>query len=109
MTFVPNEVSLFLVCFLKGVDKQMKDEWEEKLSCALTCSRCNRDLHPEDQRILSVYDDEPICLECKRKEEERPDYGEISKTMIGQCMADVEQQWGDPAGFCYHHFYPYKC
>jgi len=51
-------------------------------------------LGPQEQRILSVYDDEPICLDCKKREEGRSDYGEVSRKMIGQCMADVEQRWG---------------
>jgi len=87
----------------------MKDNWEERVSCATECPRCGKELDPKDQRILSVYDDQAICMECKKKEEKRPDYDEVSKRMIGQCMADVEQQLGDPAGYCYHHFYSYKC
>jgi hypothetical protein len=93
----------------EGGQCTMKEPWEEKLSCAVECPRCKKKLGPQEQRILSVYDDEPICLDCKKKEEGRSDYGEASRKMIGQCMADVEQQWGDPAGFCYHHFYPYQC
>ena len=87
----------------------MKDNWEERVSCATECPRCNKKLGPKDQRILSVYDDHTICMACKKREEERTDYDEVSKTMIGRCMADVEQQYGDPAGYCYHHFYAYKC
>jgi hypothetical protein len=48
-------------------------------------------------------------MECKKSEEERPDYDEVSKKMIRQCLVDTEQQYGDPGGFCYHHFYPYTC
>ena len=44
------------------------DPWEEKLSCATECPRCNRALGQEDDRILSVYDSAPICLACKRQE-----------------------------------------
>jgi len=84
----------------------MKDDWEERVSCATKCTRCNKNLGSHDRRILSIYDHQPICMGCKRKEEKRPDYADVSRSMIGQCMADVEQQWGDPAGFCYHHFYP---
>jgi hypothetical protein len=87
----------------------MKDNWEERISRATNCARCNKKLDIKDQRILSVYDDQAICMECKKKEEERPDYEEVSKSMIGQCVADVDQQWGDPGAYCYHHFYPYKC
>ena len=84
---------------------EMKEEWEEKILCATQCSRCHGGL---DRRILSVYDHQVICMECK-KEEERPDYDEVSKNMIRQCMVDTERQYGDPGGFCYHHFYPYTC
>jgi hypothetical protein len=48
-------------------------------------------------------------MPCKKKEEEREDYPEISKKMIGSCMADSEILYGDPGAFCYHHFYPFKC
>jgi hypothetical protein len=24
-------------------------------------------------------------------------------------MANTEPQYGDPQGFCFHHFYPYTC
>jgi hypothetical protein len=48
-------------------------------------------------------------MDCKRKEEKRDDYEKVSKEMIGQCMAETEVMWSDPGGYCYHHFYPYKC
>jgi len=84
----------------------MNVKWEERLSCATMCSRCNKEL---DKRILSVYDHQPICMECKKEEEARPDYEEVSKNMIGQCMAETEQLYGDPGGYCFHHFYPFTC
>jgi hypothetical protein len=84
----------------------MKDNWEERLSCATTCARCSKKL---DKRILSVYDHQPICLECKKEEEARPDYAEVSKRMIGQCLAETELLYGDPGGYCFHHFYPFTC
>lgn len=87
----------------------MLDTWAEKLTCAIECQRCNRNLSSKDQRILSVYDHEPICMKCKQDEESRSDYEEISKQMIGQCLIDTEMQWGDPEGYCFHHFYPFTC
>jgi hypothetical protein len=87
----------------------MSDAWAEKLSCAIQCRRCSQKLAPNDQRILSVIDHEAICMDCKRQEEKRDDYEEISKKTIGQCMIDTEMQWGDPQGYCYHHFYPFTC
>jgi hypothetical protein len=87
----------------------MADQWEEKLSCALECSRCEQKLTPDDPRILSVYDHQAICKACKQEEEQRPDYQEQSKEIIGQLMAETEIKYGDPGGYCYHHFYPYKC
>ena len=87
----------------------MIDSWEEKISCALECPVCHKRLRPSDERILSVYNDEAICIACKREEEKRPDYGRVSKKMIDQCLLDVDNQWADPAGYCYHHFYPYTC
>ena len=87
----------------------MVAKWKEKLTCATECPRCKKKLGPKDQRILSVYDDEAICLECKKKEEKRTDYKETSETMIKQCMVDVELTQSDPGGYCFHHFYPYTC
>ncbi len=87
----------------------MPDAWADKLSCAIECQRCNRKLAPADPRILSVVDHEAICMDCKREEENRDDYENISKQTIGHCLIDTEMQWGDPQGYCYHHFYPYKC
>ncbi|MGB5746467.1 MAG: hypothetical protein WBM69_05770 [Desulfobacterales bacterium] len=87
----------------------MQDAWAEKLSCAVQCHRCDRQLVPTDPRILSVYDHEAICTACKDEEEKRDDYGDVSKQTIGQCLIDTEIQWGDPQGYCYHHFYPFTC
>lgn len=87
----------------------MKDTWEDIISCAVECSRCEKKLGRENKRILSVIDHQPICLECKKQEENRSDYEEKSRKMIGHCMAESEQMYGDPGGYCLYHFYPYKC
>jgi len=87
----------------------MKDTWEDLALCATKCASCDSALGPTDKRILSVYNHQPICMACKEKEEARPDYADASKEMIGRCMADSETMYGDPGGFCYHHFYPFKC
>ena len=86
----------------------MKEHWEEKLSGAAVCSRCSKPITQEDKRILSVYDHRPICMPCKKEEETRPDYEEVSRTMIGNCMADTELKWSDPGGYCFYHFYPFR-
>jgi hypothetical protein len=84
--------------------------WKEGMLCCEThCPRCNKELNPDQQRILSVYDHKAICMECKKEEEQRPDYGEVSKKMIGQCMIDTELRYSDPGAYCYHHFYPFTC
>ncbi len=85
------------------------DQWEEQLTCALACHRCNAALGTQDKRILSVYDHQPICMPCKEKEEQRPDYESVSRQMIGTCMAETETMYSDPGGYCYHHFYPFAC
>ena len=85
------------------------DQWQEKLSCALACSRCGAGLAPEAERILSVYDHEAICMDCKKAEEQRDDYEAVSRQAIGFCMAETEVMYGDPQGYCFHHFYPYTC
>ena len=88
---------------------EVVDDWAEQLTCATRCTRCDEKMGADDQRILSVYDHQPICMECKSQEEQRADYEEVTKQMIGQCLIDTEMKWSDPQGFCYHHFYPYKC
>lgn len=87
----------------------MKDHWENRLSCALDCSRCKTPLAAGDKRILSVFDHRPICLACKRAEEQKPEYADVSKRMIGTCMMETEVMYGDPGGYCYYHFYPFVC
>jgi hypothetical protein len=87
----------------------MPDNWEKNLQCAIACPRCSKTLNKEDQRILSVYDHQAICLPCKKEEEKRPDYADVSKNTIGSCMAESENLYSDPGGYCYYHFYPFKC
>ncbi len=87
----------------------MTYNWQEKLSCSVECRRCHKGLNPQDPRILSCYDHEAICMKCKKEEEGRPDYEEVSKKMIEECMADTELHQSDPGGYCFSHFYPYKC
>jgi len=87
----------------------MANDWKEKLTCATACARCERTLAPQDSRILSCYDHNAICMVCKKAEEQRPDYEETSKNMIGQCQAESELKQSDPLGYCYSHFYPYRC
>lgn len=87
----------------------MKEKWQESLECAITCTRCSTQLTSDTRRILSVYDHQPICLTCKQEEETRPDYEEVSRGMIGQCLAETEVFYSDPGGYCYYHFYPFTC
>lgn len=87
----------------------MAANWEKRLECAISCTSCQQSLGPKDLRILSIYTHDPICMDCKKKEEGRSDYAEVSKEMIGQCMADSELLYGEPGTYCYHHFYPFKC
>lgn len=83
--------------------------WLEELSCALECFRCHRKLAPEDLRIFSVYDHHAICMDCKREEEARPDFPDVSMRVAEVCLLSAESGEGDPKGYCYHHFYPYRC
>ena len=87
----------------------MQENWEKDLACAIGCARCSKHLAPNDDRILSVYDHQPICMACKKQEEGRPDYPQQSREMIGNLMAETEALYGDPGGFAYFHFYPFKC
>ena len=46
------------------------------------CARCGADL--TNGRIMSMYNEDCICLACKEKERQRPDYVEA-------CIAEAEQ------------------
>ena len=85
------------------------DEWEKKLACTIQCLRCQKSLKPEDQRILSIYDHKPICMDCKKEEEQRSDFESVARQTIGTCMAENEMLYGDPGGYCLYHFYPFTC
>jgi hypothetical protein len=87
----------------------MKEKWEDALACATHCHTCDKHLNPQDQRILSSYTHQPICLACKTNEENKQDYQAVSKALIGTCSAETEVLYSDPQGYCYHHFYPYTC
>ena len=48
-------------------------------------------------------------MDCKRAEEKRPDYPDQSRQMIADCLSTTGKPYGDPAGYCFHHFCPFKC
>jgi len=87
----------------------MEEQWEKNLACASRCQRCGQALGKTDQRILSVFDHQPVCLACKQAEEQRPDYPDQSKQTISDCISATGKPYGDPAGYCFHHFCPFKC
>ena len=91
------------------VEGTMEENWQKQLACADSCRRCGKSLAKKDRRLLSVYDHEPICMDCKNEEEKRPDYEDMSRQMIGTCMATTSKPYGDPASYCFHHFCPFKC
>lgn len=84
-------------------------QWEKELSCASSCQHCGAALGTRSDRILSVFNHEPICMDCKRAEEKRPDYPDQSRLMIADCLSATGKPYGDPAGYCFHHFCPFKC
>ncbi len=86
----------------------MERDWFEELICVIRCPRCDKGLGASDPRILSVYDHQAICMECKRKEEKQADYKEVSMQVAEYCLIHSESGKGDPRGYCYHHFYPYQ-
>ncbi len=51
----------------------MNDEFFSKR----VCDRCGKDL--SGGRIMSMYNEDCICMECKDKETKRPDYKETAK------------------------------
>ena len=87
----------------------MKENWEKQLACSESCQRCGNTLRNKDRRLLSVYDHEAICMDCKKEEEKRPDFEDMSRQMIGTCMETTSKPYGDPASYCFHHFCPFKC
>ncbi len=42
------------------------DDWKHKMTCLTECPRCHKPLHSHDSRILSCYDNEPICMDGKK-------------------------------------------
>lgn len=48
-------------------------------------------------------------MSCKQSEEKMPDYTDVSKGMISDCIRTTVKPYGDPEGYCFHHFCPYKC
>jgi hypothetical protein len=87
----------------------MQENWKKQLSCAGQCERCSKVLGEKDQRLLSVVDHKPICMQCKKEEEKRSDYEDLSKKMIADCLQKTNKPYGDPASYCFHHFCPFKC
>jgi hypothetical protein len=85
------------------------ENWEKQLSCAEQCSRCDKSLTAKDRRFLSVIDHQPICVDCKKEEEKRPGYEDASRQMMAECMEQTGKPYGDTAGYCFHHFCPFKC
>jgi hypothetical protein len=87
----------------------MQENWKKQLSCADQCERCNKAFGKKDQRLLSIFDHKPICMQCKKEEEKRSDYEDRSKEMIATCIQETNKPYGDPASYCFHHFCPFKC
>lgn len=46
------------------------------------CDRCGKEL--KGGRIMSMYNEQCICMECKKKEEERADYKEAQRVELEQ-------------------------
>jgi len=87
----------------------MSDEWKKELSCAVNCSKCDAELSEGDERILSMYDHRVICMDCKQEEERKSDYKDTAMGMIAGCLEKTGKPYGDPEGYCFHHFAPYRC
>ena len=85
------------------------ENWEKRLSCADACSQCGNQLKSKDRRVLSVIDHQPICIDCKRKEEKKPEYEDACRQMMVECTEQTGRPYGDPASYCFHHFIPFKC
>jgi hypothetical protein len=87
----------------------MELDWEKQLACASQCQRCKKPLGKKDLRVLSVYDHQPICMDCKQNDEKRLDFQDQAKLMVASCISETRKPYGDPASYCFHHFCPFKC
>ncbi|MGD8343770.1 MAG: hypothetical protein PVF71_01355 [Desulfobacterales bacterium] len=85
------------------------ENWEKQLSCAQKCNRCGKSLSNKERRILSIFDHQPICLDCKKEEEKKSDYEDASRQMMAECTQQAGRPYGDTASYCFHHFVPFKC
>lgn len=54
--------------------------WKRAEDDFLTKTKCDRCGGPLTTRIMSMYNLDVICGECKRKEQERPDYAKARDT-----------------------------
>lgn len=57
-----------------------------------TCDRCGGSL--KNGRIMSMYNTDCICMECKKKERERSDYKKASDTEREMLMKGVRNYKG---------------
>ena len=89
--------------------EEKQDEWKKELACAKNCFACGKELGGAQQRILSIRSHKPICMDCKQEEEKSEDYENASKQMIASCIESTGKPYGDPEGYCFHHFCPFKC
>lgn len=85
----------------------MPGQWEKLLEFAEYCAICSEQFRGNDQRILSVYLHQPICMECKKEEEGQKDYTEASKVMLSECIYRAGQPYEEPESYCLYHFTPY--
>lgn len=60
----------------------MNDKFFEKKFC----DRCGKDL--SGGRIMSMYNEDCICMECKDKETKRPDYKATAKADMDRYLRE---------------------
>lgn len=56
----------------------------DKFFSKRNCDRCGKDL--SGGRIMSMYNEDCICMECKDKETKRPDYKATAKEDIDRYL-----------------------
>ena len=85
----------------------MEEHWKRILLC-LPLPTLHNTLNQKDGRVFSVFDHQPICTDCKRAEETRPDYptGPSDDRRLHCCDRQTLQHTG---GYCFHNFFPFKC
>ena len=59
----------------------------DKFFTQSTCDRCGGSL--DGGRIMSMYNTDCICMECKKKEKQRPDYRRAAEAELNAVKSGI--------------------